>query len=337
MEQIRIAIDAMGGDNGEEPVIKGIRDALEQFSDVFVTVYGREKELKTFMETYGVDANRVAVVNATDEITCHDKPVDAIRRKEQSSMVLALRSVEKGVNQAVISGGNTGALLAGGTFIVGRAKNVKRSPLAPLIPTKTGDLLMLDCGANVDAKPENLVQFAKMGSIYMEYIEGVKNPRVALVNIGAEDEKGNALVKETLPLLRTCKDINFTGSIEAREIPMGGADVVVCDAFVGNCMLKLYEGVGKVFMSEIKSTLNHSPKTKLGAALIYKPLKKRLKRFMADDRGGAPLLGLKGLVVKIHGNSRDSEVRSAIAQCRSFIVNQVSEKIVSAFEEGKNL
>ena len=192
------------------------------------------------------------------------------------------------------------------------------------------------CGANVDAKPENLVQFAKMGSIYMKNIEGIENPRVGIINIGAEDEKGNELVKSTIPLLRECKDINFIGSVESRDIPNGPADVLVCEAFVGNVLLKFFEGLGKMFMAEIKDTLKSSVKTKIGGALIYKPIKKTFKRYMADDKGGAPLLGLKGLVVKIHGNSKDTEVRSAIEQCRNFVKKDVTNQIIRTFVEEEN-
>lgn len=332
--KMTIAIDTLGGDNGCEYMVQGISEALAKYDDIDIIVTGKEQEIKESMDKYQVDSSRITVVNATEEITCHDAPVDAIRRKKDSSLVLALNTVKEGKAQACISSGNTGAILAGGQFLVGRAKGVKRTPLAPLIPTKDGSALLIDCGANVDAKPENLVQFAKMGSIYMENIEEIKKPRVAIVNIGAEDEKGNALVKETIPLLRACDDINFIGSIEAREIPNGGADVVVCEAFVGNVILKFYEGVGKMFLTEVKKTLKSSLKTKIGGALIYKDLKKCFKRFMADDKGGAPLLGLHGLVVKIHGNSKNSEVSSAIAQCRSFILNDVNNKIISTFEDG---
>ncbi len=335
MNKMTIAIDTLGGDNGCDYMMLGISEAMAEYNDIDIIVTGRENEINEGIEKYNIDKSRIKVVNATEEITCHDAPVDAVRRKKGSSLVLALDEVKNGEAKACISSGNTGAILAGGQFIVGRAKGVKRTPLAPLIPTKNGSALLIDCGANVDAKPENLVQFAKMGSIYMENIEGIKNPRVAIVNIGAEDEKGNALVKETIPMLRECKDINFIGSIESREIPNGGADVIVCEAFVGNVILKFYEGVGKMFMGEIKKTLKSSLKTKIGGALIYKDLKKCFKRFMADDKGGAPLLGLKGLVVKIHGNSKNNEVRSAIAQCRTFIMNDVTGKIISSFEEGK--
>ena len=336
MEKIVIAIDTMGTDNGSAYFVQGIAEAMDLYDDLSFIVTGKEEELKTYIDQYGCDKTRIEVVDATEEITCHDAPVDAIRRKKNSSMVLALNAVKEGRAAACISGGNSGALLAGGQFLVGRAKGVKRTPLAPLIPHRYSSSLLIDCGANVDAKPENLVQFAKMGSIYMKNIEGIENPRVGIINIGAEDEKGNELVKSTIPLLRECKDINFIGSVESRDIPNGPADVLVCEAFVGNVLLKFFEGLGKMFMAEIKDTLKSSVKTKIGGALIYKPIKKTFKRYMADDKGGAPLLGLKGLVVKIHGNSKDTEVRSAIEQCRNFVKKDVTNQIIRTFVEEEN-
>ena len=336
MEKIVIAIDTMGTDNGSAYFVQGIAEAMDLYEDLSFIVTGKEEELKTYIDQYGCDKTRIEVVDATEEITCHDAPVDAIRRKKNSSMVLALNAVKEGRAAACISGGNSGALLAGGQFLVGRAKGVKRTPLAPLIPHRYGSSLLIDCGANVDAKPENLVQFAKMGSIYMKNIEGIENPRVGIINIGAEDEKGNELVKSTIPLLRECKDINFIGSVESRDIPNGPADVLVCEAFVGNVLLKFFEGLGKMFMAEIKDTLKSSVKTKIGGALIYKTIKKTFKRYMADDKGGAPLLGLKGLVVKIHGNSKDTEVRSAIEQCRNFVKKDVTNQIIRTFVEEEN-
>lgn len=333
MENKTIVLDTLGSDNGSEYFVKGIAAALEKHKDLSIIVTGKEEELRKHMKTYGCDESRIEVIHAEEEITCHDAPVDAIRRKKQSSLVLALQCVKEGRAQACISGGSTGAVLAGGQFIVGRAKGVKRTPLAPLLPHMTGSSLLIDCGANVDAKPENLVQYAKMGSIYMKNVVGIKNPRVGIINIGAEDEKGNDLVKTAFPLLKECPDINFIGSVESREIPNGVADVLVCDAFTGNVLLKFYEGVGKMFLAEIKNTLKSSLKTKIGGALIYKPLKKTFKKYMADDKGGAPMLGLKGLVVKIHGNSKDTEVSSAIDQCYGFIKKDVSGQIVRAFEE----
>lgn len=336
MEKIVIAIDTMGTDNGSAYFVQGIAEAMDLYDDLSFIVTGKEEELKTYIDQYGCDKTRIEVVDATEEITCHDAPVDAIRRKKNSSMVLAINAVKEERAAACISGGNSGALLAGGQFLVGRAKGVKRTPLAPLIPHRYGSSLLIDCGANVDAKPENLVQFAKMGSIYMKNIEGIETPRVGIINIGAEDEKGNELVKSTIPLLRECKDINFIGSVESRDIPNGPADVLVCEAFVGNVLLKFFEGLGKMFMAEIKDTLKSSVKTKIGGALIYKPIKKTFKRYMADDKGGAPLLGLKGLVVKIHGNSKDTEVRSAIEQCRNFVKKDVTNQIIRTFVEEEN-
>ena len=209
-------------------------------------------------------------------------------------------------------------------MIVGRIRGIERPPLAPLIPTETGVSLLIDCGANVDARSSHLVQFARMGSIYMENVVGIKNPRVAIVNIGAEEEKGNALVKETYPLLKECKDINFVGSIEAREIPHGGADVIVCEAFVGNVILKLYEGLSSTL---IKQGMLSSLKSKIGAALALPALKKTLKSFDASQYGGAPLLGLNGLVVKTHGSSKAKEVKNSIIQCVTFKEQDINNKI----------
>ena len=228
---------------------------------------------------------------------------------------------------AFVSAGSSGAILVGGQLLVGRIKGVERPPLAPLIPTANGLSLLIDCGANVDARPSHLVQFAKMGSIYMEYIVGVKNPRVAIVNIGAEEEKGNALVKETFPLLKNCTDINFIGSIEARDIPSGNADVIVCEAFVGNVILKLYEGLGATLLGKVKESLMSSLRSKLGALLIKPALKETLKTFQADEYGGAPLLGLNGLVVKTHGSSKAKEVTNSIIQCIRFREQKINEKI----------
>ena len=218
-------------------------------------------------------------------------------------------------------------------MIVGRIKGVERPPLAPLIPTKDGVALLIDCGANVDARPSHLVQFAKMGSIYMENVVGIKNPRVAIVNIGAEEEKGNALVKETFPLLKETKGINFIGSIEARDIPAGYADVIVCEAFVGNMILKLYEGVGATLVSKVKSGMMTSLRSKIGALLVKPALKKTLKSFDASEYGGAPLLGLKGLVVKTHGSASYVEIKNGIEQCLQFKKQGINEKIKEHIQE----
>lgn len=326
-EYVKVALDAMGGDNAPGEIIKGAVLALNEQNSLFISLIGKEDVIKSELTKYSYDENRVEIVNATEIIETAEPPVMAVRKKKDSSLVVAMNMVKDGRCDALVSAGSTGAILVGGQVIVGRIKGVERPPLAPLIPTDKGASLLIDCGANVDARPSFLVQFAKMGSVYMEYVLGVRNPKVAIVNIGAEEEKGNSLVKETFPLLKNCPDINFIGSIEARDIPYGYADVVVCDAFVGNAILKTYEGVGGVLISNIKNTLKSSLKTKIGALLIKSSLKETLKKFDSAQYGGAPLLGLKGLVVKTHGSSKAGEIRNTLIQCITFKEQNINEKI----------
>lgn len=324
---ITIAVDAMGGDNAPSEIIKGAVLAVQEKNDIKVVLTGDENVIVNKLSEYNYDKNRILVVNAPEIITNNEAPVLAIRRKKDSSIVVALNMVKKGEADAFVSAGCTGAVLAGGQLIVGRINGVERPPLAPLIPTINGVSLLVDCGANVDARPSHLVQFAQMGSIYMENVLGIKKPRVAIVNIGAEEEKGNQLVKETFPLLKSCNNINFIGSIEAREIPNGGADVIVCEAFVGNVILKLYEGLGSALITKIKSGLMSSLKSKMGALLCKPALKETLKDFDSSRYGGAPLLGLNGLVVKTHGNSKSLEVKNSILQCVTFTEQKINDKI----------
>lgn len=314
----KVAVDAMGGDHAPAEIVKGAVDAVSSRPDIKVFLVGQEDAVHEELKKYQYPEGQIEVVDAPEIIEMAEPPVQAIRKKKQSSLVVAMNMVKQKEADAIVSAGSSGAILVGGQTIVGRIKGVKRPPLAPIIPTETGISLLIDCGANVDARPEHLLQFAKMGAIYMENVVGVKNPRVAIVNIGAEEEKGNALVKETFPLLRDCKDINFVGSIEAREIPHGGADVIVCEAFVGNVILKLYEGLSSTLVGVIKRGLMSTLKSKIGAALALPALKKTLKAFDASEYGGAPLLGLNGLVVKTHGSSKAREVTNSIYQCVTF-------------------
>ena len=326
-DYVNVAVDAMGGDNAPAEIVKGAVEAVNADSRVKVFLVGRPAPVEEELKKYTYPKEQVEVVPAEEVIEMAEAPVMAIRKKKNSSIVKALYMVKDGTCDAYVSAGSTGATLVGGQVIVGRIKGVERPPLAPLIPTENGVALLIDCGANVDARPSHLVQFAKMGSVYMEHVVGVKNPRVAIVNIGAEEEKGNALVKETFPLLKNCPEINFIGSIEARDIPAGGADVIVCEAFVGNVILKLYEGVGSVMMKKIKGGMMTSLRSKIGALLVKPALKQTLKAFDTKEYGGAPLLGLNGLVVKTHGSSESVEIKNSILQCIAFKEQKINEKI----------
>ena len=322
-----VALDAMGGDNAPKEMIKGAVQALEKTDAVQVLLVGKEDVIRAELAQYTYDKARIEIVNATEVIETAEPPVNAIRRKKDSSIVVGMKLVKEGQADAFVSAGSSGAVLVGGQVIVGRIKGVERPPLAPLIPTEKGVSLLVDCGANVDARPSHLVQFAKMGSIYMEHVVGIKNPKVGIVNIGAEEEKGNALVKETFPLLKGEKNINFIGSVEAREIPHGQADVIVCEAFAGNIILKFFEGVGSVLISEIKKGMMGSLRSKIGALLVKPALKKTLKSFDSSEYGGAPLLGLNGLVVKTHGSSTAKEICNTIIQCVTFKEQKIKESI----------
>lgn len=332
-EITRVALDAMGGDNAPGEIVKGAVDAIHKRKDIKVFLVGQEDLIENELKQYTYEKDQIEIVNATEVIETAEPPVMAIRKKKDSSIVVAMNMVKKGEADAFVSAGNSGAVLVGGQLIVGRIKGIERPPLAPLIPTATGVSLLIDCGANVDARPSHLVQFAKLGSIYMEHIMGIQNPRVAIVNIGAEEEKGNALVKETFPLLKECEDINFVGSIESREIPNGMADVIVCEAFVGNVILKLYEGVGSVLIRKVKQGMMTSLRSKIGALLVKPALKETLKSFDASEHGGAPLLGLNGLVVKTHGSSKAKEVSNSIIQCVTFKEQDINEKIRECIKE----
>lgn len=326
-EWIRVAVDAMGGDNAPVEIVKGAAQAVQENKKIKVFLVGQEAVIRQELSKYTVSQEQVEIVDAKEVIETAEPPVAAIRAKKDSSIVKGMKLVKEGACDAFVSAGSTGAVLVGGQVLVGRIKGVERPPLAPVMPTAQGASLLIDCGANVDARPSHLVQFAKMGSIYMENVMGIKNPRVGIVNIGAEEEKGNALVKETFPLLKACKEINFIGSVEARDIPSGAADVLVCEAFVGNVILKMYEGVGSTLLKAVKQGMLTSLRSKLGALLVKPALKETLKAFDLEQYGGAPLLGLNGLVVKTHGSSKAVEIKNSILQCIAFKEQRINEKI----------
>lgn len=328
--KVSVALDAMGGDNAPGQIVKGAVDAVNIDNEIFVYLVGRQELINEELSKYTYNKEQIEVVDARDVIETGEAPVMAVRRKKDSSLVKALTMVKEKKADAFVSAGSSGAILVGGQVIVGRLKGVERPPMAPLIPTAKGVSLIVDSGANVDSRATFLVQWAKMGSIYMENVLGIKNPKVAIVNVGVEEEKGNQLVKEAYPMLKECKDINFVGSIEARDIPNGNADVIVCDAFVGNVILKLYEGLGKTLIGKVKGAMMSSLKTKIGALLIKGALKDTMKSFDATEYGGAPLIGLNGLVVKTHGNAKAKEIKNSLIQCKKFKESNISEKIMES-------
>ncbi len=341
-EMLTVALDAMGGDNAPDEIIKGAVQAIGQKSNLKIYLVGREEILKTKCAEYTYSPEQLTIVNATEEISCDEAPVDALRHKKDSSIVVALQLVKDGTADAFVSAGSTGAVLVGAQMIIGRMKGVRRPPLGVFIPTTRGASLLVDNGANADSRPAHLLEFARMGSVYYENAMGVKNPTVAIVNIGTEEAKGNTLVKETFPLLKACPDINFIGNIESREIPYGGADVIVCDGFTGNVILKLYEGVGSALVSEIKKDMMGSLRSKIGAFLVRPALRNTMKRFDSTEYGGAPMLGLNGLVVKTHGNAKAKEVCNALIQCYTFREQNIQEKLEALYdnetsEEGETL
>lgn len=331
MDVPKIAVDVMSGDYAPDELIKGCARASQDTSCVIVLV-GKEQAINEALKSCTYNESKIEIVNADDIITMEDSPVTAIRTKKDSSMVIGLKLLKEKKVDGFVCAGNTGALLAGATLIVGRIKGVERPALAPLIPTKRGNTLLIDCGANMDAKPSYLTQFARMGTVYMEECLGVKNPKVGLINVGTEEEKGNTLTKEAFGLLKADEKVNFIGNIEAREIPSGEADILVCDAFVGNVILKFMEGFGLWVFSMLKTEFTRNLKSKLAALMLKKNIYNIKNKFSYSDKGGAPLLGVNGLVVKTHGNSKEKEIYSTIMQTEEFINNGLIEKIASKFQ-----
>ena len=317
MPYITVALDAMGGDNAPSAVIAGaIASLADERAKLLLT--GPEEILRAELAKHAYDKSRVEILHAPEVITQDEVPTTAIRQKKQSSLVLCLQAVKEGRADAAISAGSTGALLTGATVIIGRAKGVERPALATMLPNEKGFTLLIDSGANVDAKPSYLAQFAVMGSVYMERMQGIENPRVGLVNIGAEIEKGNAQVKEAHSLLAAIPDINFIGNAEARDIPSCIVDVAVCDGFVGNVILKYTEGLAKSLMDMVRDAFMSTLISKIGAVLAKNSLKMMKRKFDYSEIGGAPFLGLNALVVKAHGHSNAKAIAGAVNQCVLF-------------------
>lgn len=325
---MRLAIDAMGGDNAPKEIVLGAMKAIEAFSDLHITLVGDENQIKEYL----TKDERITIVHTDEVILGTDEPVRAVRRKKNSSMVLAAKLVADGEADGCISAGNTGALMAAGLFVVGRIEGIDRPALSPTLPTIGGEgFLLLDVGANVDAKPEHLLQNGIMGSIYCEKVRGVKNPRVGLLNIGTEEKKGNELSKQAFDLLKQ-SNLNFVGNVEARDLLEGVADVVVTDGFTGNMVLKTIEGTAMSVFSMLKTALTSNLKSKIAASVLMPNLRELKAKMDYSEYGGAGLFGLKAPVIKAHGSSNANSLYNAVRQTRDMVQKEVTETIRAAVE-----
>ncbi|MBN2879657.1 MAG: phosphate acyltransferase PlsX [Clostridia bacterium] len=324
-----LAIDAMGGDNAPKEIIDGTVNALEKNKDIKVLLYGIEEEIKKYLP---IVPERMTIINCSEVIETCEPPLIAIRKKVDSSLIKGLLAVKSGEADAFISAGSTGAVMAGALFKVGRIKGIDRPALAPVLPTKQGKALLIDCGANADCDVKFLEQFALMGSAYMELVEDVKNPRVGLINIGVEEEKGNKLYKETFKALGVLNGINFVGNIEARDTTDGEADVLVCDGFTGNIVLKTLEGMATYLFSLIKEQIMQNGIRKLGYLLMKSGFRKVRDKLDHKAYGGAPLLGIQGCVIKAHGSSDAFAFNGAITQALKYLEGDVTNVIRQKIE-----
>lgn len=331
---LRIVIDAMGGDRAPEEIIKGTIDAVNTFSDLTCILTGKEGKINRILDNYEYKTDSIEVVDASQIVTMSDKPSEVLRKKKDSSLIVGTNLVKDNKAEAIISAGNTGAVMASGIFNIGRVSEVKRPPIATVFPSKIGKTIVLDAGANVDSNPQHLIQFAIMGQIYAEQVLNITNPRVGLLSIGEEKEKGNKLNKSTYELMENDNKIsNFIGNVEGRDIFKGNCDVVVCDGFVGNIVLKTTEGVASFVFDLLKDTLTKNLKSKLGALLLKDELKKMKEKVDYKQYGGAPLLGLQGLVIISHGSSDAQAIFSAIKVAREAIQNNVVKIIENKLEK----
>ena len=329
---MKFAIDAFGGDNAPSAVIEGCLEALELHDDFGIILCGDEEKLKKELEGREFDRSRIEIVHAPEIIGCDEKPTAAVSKKPDSSLVRALSLVASGEADCMISAGSTGALLAGAIFKLKRIRGIKRPALAPILPTLKGPAMLIDCGANVDSKPEFLVQFADMGSAYMASVLGIDAPRVALINNGSEEEKGNELTKAAHQLLKEDKNVRFVGNCEPRDVMSGDFDVLVCDGFVGNTVLKSIEGTAYAILHMLKDEIRSKKRSQIGALLCRSAFRKLKKRMDYTEYGGAPLLGVNGGVIKAHGSSDAHAFCSAIGQARKLVLGDIVNKIRTSAE-----
>lgn len=320
---MKIAVDGMGGDHAPKEIIAGVLQSLREFSDIHIQLYGDREAMAPYLTAH----DRLTVIHCSEKIEAEDEPVRAVRRKKDASMVRMAQAVKEGEADACVSAGNTGALMAAGLFIVGRIEGIERPALAPTLPTLGGEgFVLLDVGANADAKPSQLVQYAIMGSIYAEKVRGIRNPRVGLLNIGTEAGKGNDLTKEAFDALKDAP-LNFIGNVEARDLLTGVTDVAVTDGFTGNMVLKTIEGTAAGLFSMLKGVFASSVKTKLAAALVKDDLRGLKKQMDYTEYGGAGLFGLSSPVIKAHGSSNANALKNAVRQARTMAEHHVSETI----------
>ena len=330
---MRIAIDGMGGDNAPQAVVNGVIQALNEFNDLEFYITGPEDVIKEQLKKENYTGDKITIIDAKEVISTNEHPVMAIRKKKDSSLCKALSLVKEKKCDAVLSAGSTGAFLAGCNFIVGRIKGVKRPALAPIMPGKKGPFMVVDAGANVDCKPEYLVQFAHMGREYYKGVLKAEDPTIGLVNIGVEEEKGNELTKNTYQLLKEEKGLNFIGNVEPRDVTLGDTHVLVCDGFVGNTILKMYEGTASTVLKIIKDEMLSSGITAKIGALLLKPVFNSIKKkFDYKEYGGAPFLGVDGICIKAHGSSDGKAFKNAIRQSKEFYDSKVLDKIKEELE-----
>lgn len=326
-----VAVDGMGGDFAPAAVVDGCIQAVKE-ENVNIIITGSEELIKRELDKYQYPKDKISILHAEEVITTEEPPVMAVRKKKDSSLVKALQLVKENKADAVISAGSTGAFMTGATLIVGRIKGIDRVTLAPIMPGKNSAFMVSDAGANVDCKPQYLIQFALMGKIYFENILKIKNPTIGLVNIGTEEEKGNELTKATYKLLKNT-DFNFVGNVEPRDVSNGDVNVLICDGFVGNTVLKMYEGVALNVFNMLKEEIMKSFTAKIGAIFLKPVFKGLKKKFDYSEYGGSAFLGSKGICIKAHGSSDGKAFKNAIRQAVNCYDNKIIDKIKSELEQ----
>jgi len=329
---VRIVVDAMGGDNAPKEIVKGCIEAINAQDGFEIELLGDPRKIEECLKNENFDRSRLFITETFDEITNSDKPTEAIKTKQNSSMIVGMKKIKSKNANVFISAGSTGALLAGSLLIAGRIKGVVRPALAPVVPSLKGQTMIIDAGMNTQIKPINYLQFAIMGSEYMKYVYNIENPRIGLLNVGTEATKGNETVKSAYEILKN-SNLNFAGNIEGRDICEGSVDVVVCDGFVGNTMLKVMEGTGSYIMHQLKKIYSGSIWGKLSYMMIRHELKKLMKQMDPEEVGGTPILGVNGIIYKCHGNSRAKAIKNTILKACSSACRNFMDRLTVTFSQ----